>query len=139
MAQPKPPISLWIASERKRHGMKPRDLSERLTSMGYDAAEGTVRVWEAGRVPRAETIDGLERLFGSTAPRTEEAGDLASAIRAQAAAISDLAQAIREDRERISPEALSAFLRQLASEGLLVTPDRPASTPEPGRLTEAGR
>lgn len=137
--KPKPPVSEWIVRERKRMGWKVADLSQRLLDLGYDAQIPTVQVWEAGRSPRAETIDGLERLFGSTAPRPDDSADLASAIRAQAAAIADLAQAIREDRDRIAPAALSAFLAQLASEGLLLVPDRPASTDVPGRLTEAGR
>lgn len=76
MQKAKPPVSAWIARERKAHGWKVAELSRRLTDMGYEAQPSTIGVWEAGRAPRAETIEALERLFGSLAPREEDyAGD----------------------------------------------------------------
>lgn len=78
----KPPISEWIVSERKRLGWKPADVSERLKAAGYEAEESTVQVWEAGRSPSADNIEGLERLFGSSAPREQaDQSDLVAVIR----------------------------------------------------------
>lgn len=71
MPSRKPPVSAWIISERKRKGWKVADLSSALKAAGYDAEPSTVGVWEAGRKPRGETIEGLERIFGSSAPRDE--------------------------------------------------------------------
>jgi transcriptional regulator with XRE-family HTH domain len=136
----KPPVSQWNVDERKRHGWKVDELSRRLLDMGYEAQPSTVQVWEAGRSPKADTIEALERLFGSAAPRGAElSGDLADAIREQAAAIRDLVTAIREDRERISPAGLRLFLEQLAAEGLLLVPGRPASKAESRQRVEAKR
>jgi hypothetical protein len=85
----KPPISEWIVRERKRLTWKPKDVSDRLKAAGYEAEESTVQVWEAGRSPKAETIDALEKLFGSVAPRENGNGnaDLSAMIAAQTAAI----------------------------------------------------
>lgn len=80
--KPKPPVSDWIVRERKRLGWKPTDVSDRLKAAGYEAEVSTVQVWEAGRSPKPETIAGLERLFGSVAPREQaDNGDMAAAIR----------------------------------------------------------
>jgi transcriptional regulator with XRE-family HTH domain len=98
MARPKPAISAWIQSERKRLGWKVADLSQKLLDLGYDAQPSTVAVWEASRTPRPETLDGLERLFGTRAPR-DEPTDLAAAIRAQTEAMRELVEELREARE----------------------------------------
>jgi len=70
----KPAVSAWIVRERKRLGLKPHDLAQRLSAMGLPVADGTPRTWEAGRSPSADNIEGLERIFGSAAP-TERSGD----------------------------------------------------------------
>lgn len=124
----KPPVSVWIIAERKRLGWKVADVSRRLKDLGYEAEESTVQVWEAGRSPKAETIEALERLFGSRAPREVEIGDrdlaaVIAAIDRQTTAIGELAAAIREDRDRISPEGVRLFLRTLLAEGLIVPPE----------------
>ena len=64
----KPPVPAWIIRERKRLGLKPRDLAERLTAMGLPVTEGTVRTWEAGRSPHPDNVEGLERIFGTRSP-----------------------------------------------------------------------
>ena len=64
----KPPVSAWIIRERKRLGLKPRDLAERLSDAGLPVTEGTVRTWEAGRRPHPDNVDGLERIFGTRSP-----------------------------------------------------------------------
>lgn len=98
--KPKPPVSEWIVSERKRLGWKVPDLSQKLLDLGYDAQIPTVQVWEAGRKPRDETIDGLERLFGSTAPREngDASADVAAAIREQTAVLRELVEILRGTR-----------------------------------------
>lgn len=79
MPSHKPPVSAWIVSERKRLGWKVGDLSSALKAAGYDAEPSTIGVWEAGRKPRGETIEGLERIFGSSAPREQpESMDLST-------------------------------------------------------------
>lgn len=113
----KPPVSQWIVDERKRHGWKVDELSRRLVEMGYEAQPSTVQVWEAGRSPKGETIDALERLFGSAAPRAAElSGDLASAIREQTAAMRELVAELREAREAQQgrDEGLAAALGELS-------------------------
>ena len=64
----KPPVSAWIIRERKRLGLKPKDLAERLTDAGLPVTEGTVRTWEAGRRPHPDNVEGLERIFGTRSP-----------------------------------------------------------------------
>lgn len=126
-SQPKPAVSLWITAERKRHGWKVEELSRRLIEAGYPAEVSTVRVWEAGRAPRSETITGLERLFGSIAPReTQQPTDMAALVAAldrQTVAIRDLVAEVREGRDRLSPEGVRVFVRALIAEGLIPLPE----------------
>lgn len=96
MRRPKPPVSLWISAERKRHGWKVADLASRLQAAGYEAAETTVRTWEAGRSPHPDTISGLSRLFGSQAPVEPDANG------------TDLALVLREIRDELRLSRLSA-------------------------------
>jgi ribosome-binding protein aMBF1 (putative translation factor) len=104
----KPPVSAWIVTERKRLGWKVDDVSRRLLELGYDAQPSTVQVWEAGRSPRAETIEALERLFGSMAPRDQPTiGDLSGLVEAitqQTAAISALADALKPQQPRVAEQ-----------------------------------
>lgn len=66
----KPATAAWIASERRRLGLKPADVAQRLAAMGLEVSEATVKVWEsnADRRPSPYNLEGLERLFGSKAP-----------------------------------------------------------------------
>lgn len=102
-----------------------------LAKRGYRVGESTYAEWESGykKQPAREAQPHLTALWGSEPPAevVAQEGDIAAALLAQAAAISDLAAAIREDRDRVSPEGLRLFLEQLRSEGLLQVPDRPAS------------
>lgn len=127
MAAPKPPVSAWIAAERKGRAWKVEELSRRLKEAGYEAEVSTIRVWEAGRTPAPETIEGLERLFGSKAPRDVPAqtdtAALVAAIDRQTAAIGELVDAIRGDRVSLSPEGARLWIRSLIQEGVIVLPE----------------
>lgn len=90
----KPPMAAWIVRERKRLKLKPRDLVERLAAQGLVVTEATVKVWEANgdRRPAPENIDGLERIFESSAPTADAAsplgqGDMVAAMDRQTDAI----------------------------------------------------
>lgn len=99
MARTKPPVSEWIAVERKRAGWKVDELSRRLVEAGYPAEVSTIRVWEAGRSPRQETIEALERLFGSAAPRDrDQGGDNSALISEQTAVLRELVEEVRLSR-----------------------------------------
>lgn len=81
----KPATAAWIVRERKRLTLKPRDLVTRLAAQGLVVTEATVKVWEsnADRRPSPENLEGLERIFGSTAPGTETpTGDQSALIAA---------------------------------------------------------
>jgi transcriptional regulator with XRE-family HTH domain len=120
----KPPIAEWIARERKRAGLSVDQLVERLALVGVNVGRQTVQVWEsyADRRPKADTLDALERIFGSTAPAltgaTETPDSLLAALAAQTAAISELVGVLREgaeDREsrlRTLEAVVSVLLRQ---------------------------
>lgn len=103
--------------------MKPGDLAARMTALGYPVKEGTVRVWESGRPPSPENIEGLERVFGTLAPTSEGTApgdtstvpsELIDALRAQADAITALAQAIEAAREE--QRGMNEGLAALAAE-----------------------
>lgn len=116
----KPPIAAWIARERRRMGLKPRDVAARLTLMGLDVTEATVKVWEsnADRRPNPYNLDGLERIFDSKAP--QPAPEPSTDITELAASIRDLAKAIEAERaereawERGVLESVQALARALA-------------------------
>lgn len=118
MRQAKPPFSLWLAAERKRHQLKVEELSDRLTKMGFEAAVPTVRTWEAGRVPRADTIEALERLFGTPAPREivgGDSGDLAAAIRELTAYLREQGQWQRDLLAALASDDTGAAARLAAA------------------------
>jgi hypothetical protein len=125
MSLPKPPLALWITTERERKGWKTEELSRRLTDLGCQASTNTVRVWEAprGRPPRRSTVEVMERLFGSEAPVETADGDLAAAIREQAAAIDRLAAALERDREE-APVWAEAVVRAVLAGRQLSPADR---------------
>lgn len=115
--KPKPAVSRWIVSERKRVSrltpekpMKPGDIATRMTELGYPVKEGTVRVWEAGRTPSPENIEGLERVFGTLAPTSEGTGpgdtltvpsELLTVLRDQTKALTALTEQMAADRQLI--------------------------------------
>jgi transcriptional regulator with XRE-family HTH domain len=132
----KPPIPAWIIRERKRLGLKPRDLAERLSAAGLPVTEGTVRTWEAGRNPHPDNVEGLERIFGTRAPGfMGEPGDDTPGSLALATAIRELVEELRSTRqERAEQEqrlrALEAAVALLAQrdDGPDPAPVAPGST-----------
>lgn len=132
MAKPKPPISSWLAQQRKAAGLKPGELAGRLRERGLRAEEGTVRTWEAGRKPSDDAIAELERIFGAQAP-TSTAVDVdaarGEAILAMTAAIKEQTQVMRELLQTMQAEHSRAYSADdvralfdvLRSQGLLLT------------------
>lgn len=94
-------MAAWIARERKRLGLKPPELAERIRAHGglIDSWQ-TIRVWEsyAKRNPSPDNIAALERVFGTAAPDPESAVDIGTLIAkldAQTGAITELARAVQ--------------------------------------------
>lgn len=124
MTQAKPALSLWIVEQRRAKKWKLEELARRLRDAGYEAADTTVRTWEAGRRPSAATIRGMELLFDASAPVDDLAStDMAALVRS----ISELAESIREERQaRVDWEkGLLEALRDLAA-------TRPGGAPSGG-------
>lgn len=129
----KPATAAWIVRERKRLKLKPRDLVERLGAQGLVVSEATVKVWEsnADRRPAPENLEGLERIFESTAPGTSapsDQSDLASAIRA-------LVEEMRLDRQeqvRWREAVQEALVAALNARVDGAPTDGPASQPHEG-------
>lgn len=100
---PKPAVSAWIASERKRLGWKSEELARRMRAAGYEVADTTVRTWEAGRRPSQENLEALERLFSSRVPaEPQPTGDisaLVAALTAQTEAINGLVRELAAARQ----------------------------------------
>lgn len=100
---PKPATATGIQRERKRLGMTVAALRERLSLMGIEVTEQTIRVWEGNsdRPPGPQRLDALERIFGSQAPERPlgEAGDTAQAIREQTEVFRQLLDETRMTRE----------------------------------------
>jgi hypothetical protein len=129
----KPALARWIVTERKRLGLKPKDVADRLHAMGLDVSEATVKVWEsnADRRPAPYNVEGLERIFGSSAPTRVDTADrdvLAAAIDRQTAMLEAvltrlgdlLAEARRqgaEEREAIL-DAVADVRAALPAEGI---------------------
>lgn len=138
MARTKPALSQWIADNRKRMGWKAETLAERLREAGYEAADTTVRTWEAGRSPRPETIAAMERLFDSSAPADEVGvgGEIAAALDRQSSAIEALVEELRLARAAqvevaaVTLQALGALGVRLDPQGNFVEAERvpPAGT-----------
>ncbi len=102
MPKPKPALAAWISTERHRMDWSVEQLSERLESLGIEAKPATVRVWEApaGRPPRQEAIEAMERLFGSTAPEAPT-GDVlvAAAIDRQTVVLERLVETLERQQQ----------------------------------------
>jgi hypothetical protein len=92
----KTPIQLWVADQRKAGGYSSQDLAD-WTGVVMDTARG----WESRGRPSEDALDILERKFGVKAPRDladappVDQFDLASAIRDQTKAITDLVGLLR--------------------------------------------
>lgn len=130
----KPATAAWIVRERKRLGLKPKDVADRLRAMGLEASEATVKVWEsnANRRPGPYNLEGLERLFESQAPidAPPDPTGLSAAIEKQAAAISELAAQVKRLADRSETEMATALV-ELVRSGLLAgaPSESPAGSP----------
>jgi transcriptional regulator with XRE-family HTH domain len=98
MGNPKPPLSAWVAGQRKAHGETVEDIARYV-----DRSPATVRGWESGRPPKGDdaSVMILERHWGSIAPKTEMPADLATALMEQARVIQAQVDAIDRQSEAI--------------------------------------
>lgn len=99
----KHPVALWLIDNRKAMSLKPADVAREI-----DVTEATVRAWETvranetKRLPSADNVDAMARLFGNPPPGREPvdaAGELVLALRAQTDAIASLVEEMRLARE----------------------------------------
>ncbi len=148
----------WLRAKRLQAGKSPEQVRELLAARGYRVGESTYAEWESGykKQPAKDAMPHLIALWGEPPAEAapEPVGDIAALLMAiekqtdllasqwQATldltqAITGLVEAVREDRDRISPEGVRLFLRSLLSEGLIALPEAlPAevtSTAEPHR------
>jgi transcriptional regulator with XRE-family HTH domain len=109
----KPPTAAWIVRERRRLGLKTRDVAERLNAMGLDVTEATVKVWESNgdRRPSPYNLEGLERIFGSSAPTS------AASTSSLEATMVSLLEELRVDREARRAQ-IDALIRTLVEDRL---------------------
>lgn len=159
----KPPVSAWIIRERKRLGLKPKDLASRLSDAWLPVTEGTVRTWEAGRRPHPDNVEGLERIFGTRSPDyMAGSGGLISGmpgpadltrlyelLETQTRAISQLAQAIAgmptwtPAQWQAAQEAVAELEAEVETPAPPLESDpepsgaSPSAAPGPGRLPAA--
>jgi hypothetical protein len=72
----KPALARWIVTERKRLGLKPKDVADRLHAMGLDVSEATVKVWESNvrAAWAAACPDGLGTPGNVVSPDAQERG-----------------------------------------------------------------
>lgn len=137
------PFPTWVVETRNALDLTTEWVAQQT---GYDDA--TIRKLEGGTVTRPQrrkVTELLQRVAAERgmriAPPPREGApttgggeaDLAAAIREQARALSDLAEAIRGERASLSPESVRLFLKQLVEEGLLALPGAASSTGEPQR------
>jgi transcriptional regulator with XRE-family HTH domain len=124
----KHPIALWIIDSRKasQPAMKPADVGRAI-----GVTEQTVRAWETARagqttrLPSADNLDAMARLFGSPAPGREVAtdqSDLAAAIWAQTRALNDLVEELRQSRSDARRAGAEAAERAIVAAGLRPDP-----------------
>jgi hypothetical protein len=100
-------------------GWKPADVSRRLKDLGYEAEESTVQVWESGRSPSVDNIEGLERIFGTTAPvEADDRSDLVAAIRELTAAVREVRQEQRQSASFLT-ELLALVAHSVGGEAAL--------------------
>jgi len=117
--RPKTPNAAWVARNRHARRWKDTDLAERL-----DVSPDTVRGWEANRPIGQLNREGLERLFGETAPERDQPGELAALI----TIVGELVHEIREDRARGRDAAESMLRAAEAFAQALTQPGSGAST-----------
>ena len=118
----KTPTQLWVADNRKRLGLTPRDLAE-MTGVTEDTARG----WESRGKPSQDAIDILTRRFGVKPPddRASPAGSdtlsagLVAQLQAQTEAINALVEELRAARiDRDEFDELRETVHRLAEEAL---------------------
>jgi hypothetical protein len=134
--QQRGPIAAWMRRERLARGWTDADMVRELTKRGVHILPASYRGMEAGpRPPSAPVRQGLEAVFGSSAPDTEkeaaesvELDSLVLAIQQQTAAITRLAVALESPDEPMVP--LSA-VREVVREIVLAAPDLAALTKVP--------
>lgn len=102
--KPKTPVAAWIVEQRKALGWKSEELAARL-----GVSESAVRGWESNRPVSSDNLAALERLYGVVAPGQDESseGDVAAAIREQAASNDRLAKAMETQAEAFTTLAAS--------------------------------
>lgn len=120
----KPPFAAWLVAQREAHGLKAEEVARRLRDQGFQAEDSTYRTWESssGRRPAPETVNALERMFGTVAPAeggpaTRDIAELVAAISRQADAISRLVEAVEQERAARAEweRGLLSALRDLAA------------------------
>lgn len=128
----KTPTQLWIADNRKRLGLSPKDLAT-LT----DVTEDTARGWESRGRPSEDALTILERRFGVPRPiEMERIGqsDLVAALAAQTAAITELVTELRLARLGRADDAHAAIDEAARLDRPPLPPeDPPAPVPQLGR------
>lgn len=136
------PFPTWVVEVRNSLDLTSEQVA---AATGYDDA--TIRKLEGGQVTRPQrrkVTEYLQRVAtekgmrippppGEVAAResTADLSELVSAIRAQTAVMADLVEALRAQGQGLSPEAVTLFLRQLVSEGLITRPEAMPSIGEP--------
>lgn len=115
----KHPIALWIIDSRKAMNppWTPRDVSRAI-----DVDEGTVRAWETARagqnlrLPSADNLDAMARLFGKPAPGREALapGDQTALVGSINALVLEI-QADREARNGSIYRRLESLEREVTS------------------------
>lgn len=134
-----------MKTNRKAKGWKVEELSRRLIDAGYPATVGSVRVWESprGRDPKPDTIQGMERIFGSVAPsdaagRSDDA--LLAAVERLTEAVEALPLRIATALRQVSELPPDVLARLVADEGE-PAPSQPhteSDTPTPIHHREPG-
>lgn len=109
----KTPLQLWVADNRKRLGLTPRDLAH-LTNV----TEATARAWESRGGPSEDALLILERRFGVNRPETgsaqEPSGDMAMLV----TEIRELVAVLHDSAADRTPaaESLSSLIQGLIAE-----------------------
>lgn len=132
------PFGRWLVAERRARGWKADELRDRLRdARGFAMGHSTYALLESGlRKPTEEQRRHLTEFLGSQPEGEEPAADLivalerhTAALERQTEAIGELVAVMREDRGRVSVDAVRVFLSQLRAEGLL------EANPGPGTPT----
>lgn len=123
----------WVVSvETDRIAQPQPDKLRRLTAeIGLDYREMLAITNQLGEVPATPSVD-VDALRGEAIAALIEASKAQTeAVKEQTNVLRGMLELMRDQQERsISPETLGVFLEMMHSEGVLATPDRPASTDE---------